>query len=119
MAQGTILRQADWAGLVNPDKTGIYPPWVPPHPEIVTHAQHSLPDDLQLQFGQPHADAAMDAETERQMGARPGAVDDELVRVLDRLFVAVARDVPHHHAVALADGLAAEFGIDQCGAPHM
>ena len=38
---------------------------------------------------------------------------------LDRLLVAVARDVPHHDAVALLDLLAADLGVDQRGAPHM
>ncbi len=61
----------------------------------------------------------MDAEAERQMRARARAIDDEFVRILDRLFVAVARDVPHHDAVALFDLLVADFGIDQRGAPHM
>ena len=61
----------------------------------------------------------MNAEAERQMRAGAGAVDDEVVGVFDALFVAIARDVPHHHPLALADLLAADFGIDQRGAPHM
>ena len=40
-----------------------------------------------------------------------GAVDDVGVRVVDHLVVAVAGDVPHHHPVALADGLAAELEV--------
>ena len=53
------------------------------------------------------------------MGARPGAVDDEFVGTLDHLFVAVARDVPHHHLVALFDLLAAELEVLERGAAHM
>ena len=34
----------------------------------------------------------MDAEAERDMGARPGAVDDELIGALDHLFVSGNRD---------------------------
>jgi hypothetical protein len=47
-----------------------------------------------------------------------GAVDDELVGVLDGGLVAVARQVPHHDLVALADLLAAQLGIlpARCGA---
>ena len=65
--------------------------------------QDLLPQDLQLQLGQAVADAAVDAEAEGQVLARPRAVDDEGVGLLDRCLVAVARDVPHHHLVALAD----------------
>src|SRR5262249_53748825 len=60
-----------------------------------------------------------DAETERKMGARPRAIDDEFVWSLDRLFIAVARDVPHDDLVALLDGLAAQLEILKSGAPHM
>ena len=37
----------------------------------------------------------------------------------DRLLVAIAGDVPHHHLVALADRLAADLAIGQRGAPHV
>jgi hypothetical protein len=55
---------------------------------------------LQLHLAQPVAHATVDAEAERDVLARPGPVDDELIGVLDRLAVAVARQVPHHHLVA-------------------
>src|SRR5665647_3765131 len=75
-------------------EAGINPLRLANHLDPVEAFQHLLPYDSELQFGEPHADAAVDAETERQMGARPGAVDDEVVRLLDAVFVAVARDVP-------------------------
>src|ERR1700689_4251300 len=53
-----------------------------------------LPQDLQLHFGQALADAAVNAEAERQMLARSRTIDDEPVGLFDRLLVAVARDVP-------------------------
>ena len=43
--------------------------------------QDLFPDDLQLHLGQAVADAAVDAEAEGQVLARPLAVDDEGVRV--------------------------------------
>ena len=46
--------------------------------------QDLLPQDPQLQLGQPVAHAAVDAEAERQVLARPGAVDDEASASLDR-----------------------------------
>src|SRR5262249_39005353 len=92
---------ADWKDLVAADEAGIDALRLANDLDAVEPLQHLFPDDAQLQLGKPHADAAVDAETERQMGARPGAVDDELVRPLDHLVVAIAGDVPHHDAVAL------------------
>src|ERR1700730_16606296 len=112
-------RNAHRQGLDAAHKAGIDPLRFADHLDPVEPLQHLLPYDLQLQLGKPHADAAVDAEAERQMGAGPGAVDDEVVGVLDALFVAIAGDVPHHHPVALADFLVSDFGIDQRGAPHM
>src|SRR6202046_1492170 len=70
-----------------------------------------LPQDLQLHFGQALADAAVNAEAERQMLAWAGAVDDEPVGLFDRLLVAVAGDIPHGDLVTLANELAAEFRV--------
>src|SRR5207302_9650669 len=100
-------------GLDAAYKAGIDPLRLADHLDLLEALEHLLPDDLQLQLGQPHADAAMDAEAERQMRAWTGTIDDELIRVLDRLLVAVAGDVPHHDAVALLDLLVSDFGIDQ------
>src|SRR6201995_3287838 len=79
---------------------GIDPLRLTHHLDPVEALEHLLPDDLQLQFSEPHANAAVDAEAERQMGAGPGAVDNEVVGILDHFFVTVTRDVPHHDAVA-------------------
>src|SRR5450631_4678636 len=62
-------------------EAGIRPLRLAHHFDPVEALQHFLPDDLQLQLGEPHADAAMDAEAERQMGAGAGAIDDEVVWV--------------------------------------
>ena len=85
------------------DEARIHPLGLADHLDLVEALEDLFPDDLQLQLGEPHADAAVDAEAERQMRARPRAVDDEVVGTLDRLLVAVARDVPHHDLVALLD----------------
>ena len=53
------------------------------------------------------------------MLARAGAVDEIGVRVFDHGLVAVARDVPHHHLLALLDGLAAQFDVARRVAAHM
>src|SRR5205085_5882576 len=102
-----------------PHEAGIDPFRRAYHLDPVEALEHLLPDDLQLQFGQPHADAAMDAEAERQVRPRPGTIDDELVGLLDRLFIAIARDVPHHDALALLDLLVPDLGVDQRSAPHV
>src|SRR5690348_11890152 len=71
--------------------------------------QDFLPQDGQLHLGQTVSNATMYAEAEGKMLARPGTIDDEAVWVFDRVFVAVARYVPHGDLVALADRLACNF----------
>jgi hypothetical protein len=85
------------------------------HPAL----QYLLPQDAEMHLGQPIADAPMNPEPERQVLTRPRAIHQELVRPVDRVFVAVARDVPHAHLVALADLLAADLRIRQRGSPHV
>ncbi len=53
------------------------------------------------------------------MPARLRAIDNEAIRLLDRVFVPVPRDVPHHHLITGTDGLAAQLRIRQCRAPHV
>ena len=81
---GNSTRDPHRQGLVALDEARIHPLRLADHLNIVEPLQDFLPDDLQLQFGQPDPDAAVDAEAEGQVLARPGAVDDEIVRVLDR-----------------------------------
>src|SRR5262249_8225867 len=92
-----LCRDTDGQVLVALDEAGIAPLWLVHQLDIVEPLQDLLPDDLQLQFREPQAHAAVNAEAERQVRARPLAVDDEVVRLIDHLVVAVARDVPHHH----------------------
>ena len=61
----------------------------------------------------------MNAKTEREMLAWALTVDDQLFGTINDAIVAVARDVPHHHLVALADGLAADFDIAKRRAAHV
>src|ERR1700761_4692799 len=100
-------------------ETRIHPLGRPDHLNMIEPLEDFFPDDLELQLGKADSDAAMDAEAERQMRARPGAIDQEFVGTLDRLLVAVARDVPHDDLVALPDLLAAEFEVGKRGAAHM
>src|SRR5882757_11396740 len=53
-------------------EAGIHPLRLANHLDLVESLQHLLPYNLQLQFGEPHANAAMDAEAERQMRAGTG-----------------------------------------------
>src|SRR5580698_3771789 len=82
-------------------------------------AQDFLPENFQLQFGQPVADAAVDAETKGQVLARSLAIDDEAVRLTYCRFVAVARQVPHRQLVALLDLLTRQFRVGQRRSPHV
>ena len=51
-------------------KARIEPLRLAHHLDPLEALQNLLPDDPKLQFGEPHADAAVDAEAERKMGAR-------------------------------------------------
>jgi hypothetical protein len=72
-----------------------------------------------LQFGKPDPHTAVDTKAERQVLARPGTINNELVRAFDHFIIAVPRNVPHHHLVALPDSLAANFDVFKRGAAHM
>src|SRR3954454_19647913 len=113
-----LAGNADRQGFVALDEAGIYPLRLADHLNIVEALEDFFPDNLQLQLGQPDPDAAVDAEAERDMGARPNTVENEVVGTFDHLLVAVARDVPHHDLVALLDLAAAEFEIRKRGAAH-
>src|SRR5215831_2028221 len=54
--------------------------------------QDFFPDHPELQLGQPIADAAVDAEPERQVLTGPRPVDHIVVGPIDDLLVAVAGD---------------------------
>ena len=69
-------------------EAGIDPLRLADHLDAVETPQHFLPHDLQLQFGEPHADAAVNAKAERKMGAGPGTVDDEFLWSIDAFLVA-------------------------------
>jgi len=71
-----------------------------------------------LQFGDSIAHAAVDAEAEREVLARPCPVDDEIFGPLDDFFIAVAGVVPHHQLFPLADGLATDLRVLERGAAH-
>src|SRR5437764_1442214 len=86
---------------------------------MVESLEDLFPDNLELEFGKPQADAAVNAEAEGEMRARTRAVDDEIVGLFDRVLVTVARDVPHHDLVTFLDPLAPELEVDERGAAHM
>src|SRR3954462_7712942 len=94
---------ADRQRFITFDEAGIHPLRLPDHLNMVEALHDFFPDDLQLQFGKPDSGAAVNTESERDVSARPRSVDDELVGTLDHIFVAVARDVPHHDLVALLE----------------
>jgi hypothetical protein len=78
-------RDADWHRAHAVDEVRVGAARRRQHLDDPMTRQQLLPQDAQLQFGEPIADAAMDAEAEGQMLARPRPVDDEIVRILDRV----------------------------------
>src|SRR5450631_1563989 len=79
--------------LVAAHEAGINPLRLVDHLDLFEPLEDLLPDDFELQFGKAHADAAVDAEAEGEVGARPRPVDDEGVGIVDHFLVAVAGDV--------------------------
>src|SRR4051812_47779937 len=101
------------------DETGADPAGFFQDLDPVEALEDLLPDHAKLHLGQAIADTAVDAETEAEVLARPFAVDDEPLRLGNGGLVAIARDVPHDHLVALPDGLAAELDVFQRRAAHV
>src|SRR5216683_2619091 len=110
---------ANRQGLVALDEARIYPLGLADHLNLVEPLQDFFPDYLQLKLGQSEPNAAMNAEAEGDVGTRPGTVNDEVVRTLDYLVVAVARDVPHHDLVTFLDLPAADLEVLERGPSHM
>ena len=81
------------------------------HLDAIEAFQYFLPQHAQLQFRQAVAHAAVDAETEGEVLADIGTIDDELVRALEHALIAIAGDVPHHDLVAPSDLAAGEFDV--------
>src|SRR3982074_1961715 len=110
---------ANGQGLVALDEARIYPLGLADHLNIVEPLQDLFPDYLQLQLGQSEPNAPVHTEAEGDVGTRPGPVNYEVVRTLDDLVVAVARDVPHHDLVTFLDPPAAELEFLKRGPAHM
>ena len=86
-----------------------------PHPPLV----HLFHQDLELQFSQPRSNAAMDAVAKRKVPPGIVAVQDDLIGIVEHLFIAVGRDVPQDDLVTLLDLVAEQFGIRRRGAAHV
>ena len=73
-------------------------------------AQHFVHADAGFQARDVGAQAMVRAGAESQVAVGLAA-DVELVRPLERFLVAVGRSPAHEHPLALADRLAADFGV--------
>src|SRR3954451_7071025 len=80
----------DRQGLITLHKARIHPLGLLDHLNVVKPPEDFLPDDLELQFGEPKPDAPVNTETKGNVSARPRPIDDELVRTIDDLFVAIS-----------------------------
>src|SRR3954452_24898487 len=98
-----LSRDPHRQGFETLHETRIDPLGFADHLDVVESLEDLFPDNLELDLAKPQADAAVDAEAEREMRARAGAVNDEFVALFDRVGVAVARNVPHHDLVTFLD----------------
>src|SRR5580658_11148976 len=92
-------------------KRGPNPCRLAHHLDHARSRQEFLPQNLQLQFGEPVADTTVNAVTERQMLARPLPIDDKAISLRNGGLITVPRQIPHGQFVAPSDLLAAQFGI--------
>ena len=85
----------------------------------VEAGRHLAEDQPQLHAGQVGAQAVVGAAAaERDVVVR-AALDVEAERLVEDLFVAVGRDVPHHDLVAGLDLLAAQLEVAHRGAAEV
>jgi hypothetical protein len=101
------------------DKVGIYTLWPLDKFNHRKAFQNLFPQNDELHFRQAIPDAAMDPKAKRQVMARPGAIDNEMIWPIDRFFITITGDIPHNDFVTGADALAAELGVRHGGAAHM
>ena len=85
------------------------------HPPFV-HFFQQYPD---LHFGQPGANAAVDAVAEGQMTSCIFAIDNDLVCIGEDFFVPVGGNIPENDLVALFNLVTEKIVILQCSAAHM
>src|SRR4029453_798311 len=57
------------------------------------------PEPAQRHLGKTQAEATVDTETEREVVPRVPPLDDEVIRPLEHLLIAVAGGVPHKNLV--------------------
>jgi Bacterial extracellular solute-binding protein len=110
---------AHWERSDTADKVGVEALWWSHDRNVEIAGEDFLSEDSQLEIREPVTDATVDAGAVGKMLARLGAVDDEGIGIVDRSFVAVARNVPHHNFVALPNVLASKLGVTRCGTAHM
>ena len=68
--------------------------WLVQHFDMAEAFHDFLPEDLQLQFGQTVADAAVDTEAERDVPTGIFAIDDEIIRTVPEPFVSARKMRP-------------------------
>ena len=98
-------RESDHHLGVATDEVGLEIVRLPQHLDVVEPRQQLLPQDAELHLRQPAAHAAVHADAEREMVTGVVPADDEVVGILEGALITVARGVPHHDLVALADEL--------------
>src|SRR6478672_2797681 len=61
----------------------------------------------------------MNTEAKGDVLSRSCTIDNEAVRVLDSLFIAITGGVPHDYLVTRLDGLSANLGVGKGGTAHV
>ena len=118
-ALGALGGQADHHLAVAADEVRLDALGLGQDLDVVEAGEQLLPEDPQLELGEPAAHAAVGADAEGEVVAGVAPVDDEAVGLLEAALVAVGGGVPHHDLVALADELAVQDGVLRSDAAHV
>jgi hypothetical protein len=61
----------------------------------------------------------MNTKAESNIVAWVSAIDNKFIRIINRVFISITREVPHHHLIALANLLTLKLNIARCSSTHM
>lgn len=93
--------------------------WLTHDFNVAVALENFFPHDTKLHLSKSVTHTPVNTKTKREVLAGIGAINDELVRVLDNSLVTIPRDVPHNDLIAFFDQLAAKLDIARGDAAHM
>ena len=78
-----------------------------------------FPDNPKLHLSKAIAHAAVNPKPKSEVVASVASINDEPIRLIDHVLIAIALDVPHEQLIVFMDMPASQFDVLVCGAPHI